>query len=216
MKQLVNYWEICETINYLILLRLHLNEFVFNYDILRRRTLILVRGYNNHGLKIIIPEYTPCQRRCILWDSSTVLMTVYRVTQRQAARSLYCHLKLASTFYVIQILESFYVEIIIFPVIFDGQTPPDNPGYLPLHLQPEMFRCNRRYESFHVLSLKYQHYSNHPEKRIVTCWLSVRSYLYINLFFSELWQGHQKDHCWKKYVFYKIFTQCRSNSFLCC
>ena len=26
-------------------------------------------------------------------------------------------------FYVIQILESFYVEIIIFPVIFDGQTP---------------------------------------------------------------------------------------------
>ena len=27
-------------------------------------------------------------------------------------------------FYVIQILESFYVEIIIFPVIFDGQTPP--------------------------------------------------------------------------------------------
>ena len=30
-------------------------------------------------------------------------------------------------FYVIQILELFYVEIIIFPVIFDGQTPPDNP-----------------------------------------------------------------------------------------
>ena len=27
-------------------------------------------------------------------------------------------------FYVIQILELFYVEIIIFPVIFDGQTPP--------------------------------------------------------------------------------------------
>ena len=27
-------------------------------------------------------------------------------------------------FYVIQILESFYVEIIIFPVIFGGQTPP--------------------------------------------------------------------------------------------
>ena len=27
----------------------------------------------------------------------TVLMTVYRVTQRQATRSLYCHLKLAST-----------------------------------------------------------------------------------------------------------------------
>ena len=26
-------------------------------------------------------------------------------------------------FYVIQILESFYVEFIIFPVIFDGQTP---------------------------------------------------------------------------------------------
>ena len=30
-------------------------------------------------------------------------------------------------FHVIQILESFYVEIIIFPVIFDGQTPPDAP-----------------------------------------------------------------------------------------
>ena len=86
-----------EMINYLILLRLHLNEFVLNYGILRRRMLFLVRGYNNHGLKIIIPEYTPCQRRCILWDSSTVLMTVYRVTQRQAARSLYCHLKLPST-----------------------------------------------------------------------------------------------------------------------
>ena len=28
----------------------------------------------------------------------TVLMTVYRVTQRQATRSLYCHLKLPSTF----------------------------------------------------------------------------------------------------------------------
>ena len=27
-------------------------------------------------------------------------------------------------FYVIQILESFYVEIIIFLVIFGGQTPP--------------------------------------------------------------------------------------------
>ena len=30
-------------------------------------------------------------------------------------------------FYVIQILESFYVEIIIFLVIFDGQTPMCNP-----------------------------------------------------------------------------------------
>ena len=29
----------------------------------------------------------------------TVLMTVYRVTQRQATRSLYCHLKLPSTLY---------------------------------------------------------------------------------------------------------------------
>ena len=28
-------------------------------------------------------------------------------------------------FYVIQILELFYVEIIIFPVIFDGQTHTD-------------------------------------------------------------------------------------------
>ena len=26
--------------------------------------------------------------------------------------------------YVIEILESFYVEIIIFPIIFGGQTPP--------------------------------------------------------------------------------------------
>ena len=34
-------------------------------------------------------------------------------------------------FYVIQILESFYVEIIIFPVIFDGQTP-----MCPQSLQP--------------------------------------------------------------------------------
>ena len=37
-------------------------------------------------------------------------------------------------FYVIQILESFYVEIIIFPVIFDGQTPmfgQDGPDVLP-------------------------------------------------------------------------------------
>lgn len=34
-------------------------------------------------------------------------------------------LGMGKEFYVIQILESFYVEIIIFPVIFDGQTPPD-------------------------------------------------------------------------------------------
>ena len=33
-------------------------------------------------------------------------------------------------FYVIQILESFYVEIIIFPVIFDGQTPMLYPDYV--------------------------------------------------------------------------------------
>ena len=31
-------------------------------------------------------------------------------------------------FYVIQILEFFYVEIIIFPIIFGGQTPPNRPG----------------------------------------------------------------------------------------
>ena len=30
-------------------------------------------------------------------------------------------------FYIIQILELFYVEIIIFPVIFDGQTPMWSP-----------------------------------------------------------------------------------------
>ena len=34
-------------------------------------------------------------------------------------------------FYVIQILELFYVEIIIFPVIFDGQTPLGAGGRLP-------------------------------------------------------------------------------------
>ena len=39
-------------------------------------------------------------------------------------------------FYVIQILELFYVEIIIFPVIFDGQTPP----LLPVGM---LFRSNR-------------------------------------------------------------------------
>ena len=33
-------------------------------------------------------------------------------------------------FYVIQILELFYVEIIIFPVIFDGQTPLGCLGFL--------------------------------------------------------------------------------------
>ena len=33
-------------------------------------------------------------------------------------------------FYVIQILESFYVEIIIFPVIFDGQTQMLCPDYV--------------------------------------------------------------------------------------
>ena len=36
-------------------------------------------------------------------------------------------------FHVIQILESFYVEIIIFPVIFDGQTPPDTKIYKIYH-----------------------------------------------------------------------------------
>ena len=30
-------------------------------------------------------------------------------------------------FYIIQILELFYVEIIIFPIIFDGQTPHRTP-----------------------------------------------------------------------------------------
>ena len=33
------------------------------------------------------------------------------------------HIAVGKEFYVIQILELFYVEIIIFPVIFDGQTP---------------------------------------------------------------------------------------------
>ena len=53
--------------------------------------------YNNHGFKTMIPEYTSCQEGCSGIPFFTVLMTVYRVTQRQATRSLYCHLKLAST-----------------------------------------------------------------------------------------------------------------------
>ena len=53
--------------------------------------------YNNHGFKTMIPEYTSCQEGCSGIPFFTVLMTVYRVNQRQATRSLYCHLKLAST-----------------------------------------------------------------------------------------------------------------------
>lgn len=45
----------------------------------------------------MIPEYTSCQEGCSGIPFFTVLMTVYRVNQRQATRSLYCHLKLAST-----------------------------------------------------------------------------------------------------------------------
>ena len=45
----------------------------------------------------MIPEYTSCQEGCSGIPFFTVLMTVYRVTQRQATRSLYCHLKLTST-----------------------------------------------------------------------------------------------------------------------
>ena len=43
-------------------------------------------------------------------------------------------------FYVIQILELFYVEIIIFPVIFDGQTPLgvlEVGQVIDVHLMPE-------------------------------------------------------------------------------
>ena len=45
----------------------------------------------------MIPEYTSCQEGCSGIPFFTVLMTVYRVNQRQTTRSLYCHLKLAST-----------------------------------------------------------------------------------------------------------------------
>ena len=45
----------------------------------------------------MIPEYTSCQEGCSGIPFFTVLMTVYRVTQRQATKSLYCHLKLPST-----------------------------------------------------------------------------------------------------------------------
>lgn len=48
----------------------------------------------------MIPEYTSCQEGCSGIPFFTVLMTVYRVNQRQTTRSLYCHLKLASTFEV--------------------------------------------------------------------------------------------------------------------
>lgn len=42
-------------------------------------------------------------------------------------------------FYVIQILESFYVEIIIFPVIFDGQTPMWRTGVFKYYRQFLLF-----------------------------------------------------------------------------
>ena len=48
----------------------------------------------------MIPEYTSCQEGCSGIPFFTVLMTVYRVTQRQATKSLYCHLKLPSTLLV--------------------------------------------------------------------------------------------------------------------
>ena len=53
-------------------------------------------------------------------------------------------------FYVIQILESFYVEIIIFPVIFDGQTPPDS------------FHSEELLES--MVALKEQDYEKYARK----------------------------------------------------
>ena len=49
----------------------------------------------------MIPEYTSCQEGCSGIPFFTVLMTVYRVNQRQTTRSLYCHLKLASTGYIV-------------------------------------------------------------------------------------------------------------------
>ena len=42
-------------------------------------------------------------------------------------------------FYVIQILELFYVEIIIFPVIFDGQTPPVHSAGMVLCVGKEFY-----------------------------------------------------------------------------
>ena len=49
----------------------------------------------------MIPEYTSCQEGCSGIPFFTVLMTVYRVIQWQATRSLHCHLKLASTLRVL-------------------------------------------------------------------------------------------------------------------
>ena len=53
----------------------------------------------------MIPEYTSCQEGCSGIPFFTVLMTVYRVIQRQATRSLHCHLKLASTATLLRLYE---------------------------------------------------------------------------------------------------------------
>ena len=50
-------------------------------------------------------------------------------------------------FYVIQILESFYVEIIIFPVIFDGQTPPVH--LIPLHSEQQVVPFHQKKAHLH-------------------------------------------------------------------
>ena len=53
-------------------------------------------------------------------------------------------------FYVIQILESFYVEIIIFPVIFDGQTP------MLLDFSSVMFVWDQKIRQFPVKDLTFR------------------------------------------------------------
>ena len=52
-------------------------------------------------------------------------------------------------FYVIQILESFYVEIIIFPVIFDGQTPSGSYADAKRASEDETYR-EQLYKEFKI------------------------------------------------------------------
>ena len=50
----------------------------------------------------------------------TAIKTISTMYFIHVARMVLC---VGKEFYVIQILELFYVEIIIFPIIFGGQTP---------------------------------------------------------------------------------------------
>lgn len=65
----------------------------------------------------MIPEYTSCQEGCSGIPFFTVLMTVYRVVQRQAIESLIRHIKLASTAFADKAL-SLSVRVALFPARF--------------------------------------------------------------------------------------------------